>query len=64
MELRASSSIVIIVAFCLIVCQAEKQKECCSSILLEADNVVHGIQGERLGFYKQLGTYGERPAYR
>jgi len=43
---------------------AEEKKRCCSNILLESDQEVHKIQGERLGFYRQLGFYGARPAYR
>eukprot|EP00092_Neocalanus_flemingeri_P022407 GFUD01024300.1.p1 GENE.GFUD01024300.1~~GFUD01024300.1.p1 ORF type:complete len:344 (+),score=84.11 GFUD01024300.1:87-1118(+) len=39
-------------------------KECCSSVLLDSDLAVHKIQGDKLGFYTQLGYYGARPAYR
>jgi len=45
-------------------CLVDSQKHCCSNILLESDKDVHKIQGERLGFYTQLGYYGARPAYR
>jgi len=40
------------------------RKECCSNILMESDSETHKIQGERFGFYTQLGMYGGRPAYR
>ena len=39
-------------------------KQCCSSILLDSDLEDHKVAGNRLGFYKQLGEYGARPAYK
>ena len=39
-------------------------KQCCSSILLDSDLEDHKVTGNRLGFYKQLGEYGARPAYK
>ena len=39
-------------------------KQCCSSILLDSDLDDHKVTGNRLGFYKQLGKYGARPAYK
>ena len=39
-------------------------KQCCSSILLDSDLEDHKVMGNRLGFYKQLGEYGARPAYK
>ena len=40
------------------------QKQCCSNILLDSDLADHRVAGNRLGFYKQLGKYGARPAYK
>jgi len=48
----------------LSLCLADNNERCCSNILMEADTDVHKLQGERFGFYRQLGYYGARPAYR
>ena len=39
-------------------------KQCCSSIVLDSHLDDHKVIGNRLGFYKQLGRYGARPAYK
>ena len=36
----------------------------CSNILLDSHLEDHKIVGDRLGFYRQLGHYSARPAYR
>ena len=43
------------------------QEECCSSIVLDVEDPesdVHILQGSRLGFYTQIGQYGEKAQYK
>eukprot|EP00090_Calanus_glacialis_P015747 TRINITY_DN24816_c0_g1_i1.p1 TRINITY_DN24816_c0_g1~~TRINITY_DN24816_c0_g1_i1.p1 ORF type:complete len:416 (-),score=101.67 TRINITY_DN24816_c0_g1_i1:107-1354(-) len=43
------------------------QQECCSSIVLDVEDPesdVHILQGSRLGFYTQIGQYGEKAQYK
>eukprot|EP00090_Calanus_glacialis_P031958 TRINITY_DN53035_c0_g1_i1.p1 TRINITY_DN53035_c0_g1~~TRINITY_DN53035_c0_g1_i1.p1 ORF type:complete len:309 (-),score=62.31 TRINITY_DN53035_c0_g1_i1:26-952(-) len=55
-------------AFLLCLCPALcSGEDCCSDILIDSANHssdVHAAQGSRLGFYRQLGHFGSRPAYR
>ena len=43
------------------------QQECCRSIVLDVEDPesdVHILQGSRLGFYTQIGQYGEKAQYK
>ena len=43
------------------------ETHCCEHLLLDdrsQSGGLHPTQGNRLGFYAQLGEYGARPAYR
>ena len=48
----------------LAVCLAENEKHCCENILLDADQEVHNVKGNRLGFYRVFGHKDLRPIYR
>jgi len=43
------------------------KEKCCPNVLLDVDDPesdVHILQGARLGFYSQIGEYGDRPQYK
>jgi hypothetical protein len=43
------------------------KEECCSSIVLDVEDPesdVHILQGSRLGFYTQIGQYGDKAQYK
>jgi len=55
---------VLLLSFGSVSCSVEP---CCTDILIDSSNhssEVHNAQGSRLGFYRQLGQFGSRPAYK
>ena len=59
-----SSAVLVILVHSVNMAKVSSQKQCCSNILLDSDLADHRVAGNRLGFYKQLGKYGARPAYK
>ena len=59
-----SASLLLHVSLSNVMKTLQDEKQCCENILLNSTIGEHKLIGDRLGFYKQLGRYGARPAYK
>ena len=59
-----SASLLLQVSLSNVMKTLQDEKQCCENILLNSTIDEHKLIGDRLGFYKQLGRYGARPAYK